>query len=57
MPIKDPTVTRLMLATVATRRPAMMTGMAAGKSTLHNRRNGAIAHGGGRDADVSRARC
>ena len=39
MPISWPTLTRLMLDTVATRRPAMMTGTASGSSTCTVRRS------------------
>src|SRR5579875_1021065 len=40
MPTRAPTVDRLMLETVATRRPPMITGTAAGSSTVSNRRSG-----------------
>ena len=40
IPISAPTLTRLMLDTVATRRPAISTGMDNGSSTMANRRNG-----------------
>ena len=39
MPISWPTLTRLMLDTVATRRPAMMIGTASGSSTCTVRRS------------------
>ena len=40
MPITAPTETMEMLETVATRRPAIITGTASGSSTPKNRRAG-----------------